>query len=169
MAAPRGIANNNPGNIKLTPAIWTGEVPKNENTDGTFKQFTTMNLGIQALIKNLLAYFKNGNNTISKIIDKWDFSQSGDSDYKQYVSKSTGYGVYKLLSPDKEHLVKLSRAIIDFENGTNNITTSNIEKAYDSIPKSRLMVKSTTKGDVSTIVASLAIITGIIIYEDYGN
>lgn len=133
MAKARGIANNNPGNLKLTDKQWPGEVARSENTDKPFKQFKTMNAGIQALMVNLLAYFKSGNNTITKILDKWDPKPDDNTPYKKFVSKSTGYGAYKVLAPGSEQITRLTRAMIDFENGTNNITNSQIQEAWDTL------------------------------------
>ena len=49
---PRGIRNNNPGNIRNSDATdWKGEVPTMAKRDNTFEEFTDMAHGYRALIK----------------------------------------------------------------------------------------------------------------------
>ncbi len=52
-ALPRGVRNNNPGNIRLGIA-WNGLAP--EQTDPDFCQFITPQFGIRALCIVLLTY-----------------------------------------------------------------------------------------------------------------
>lgn len=145
MATARGIINNNPGNLVRTykkskgvfiPYLWKGEVPHSESSDKTFKQFYTMNEGLQALMRNLITYINSGNNTITKILDKWDPPPDDNTNYKNYVTKSTGYGAYRVLPDRSGEITRLTRAIVDFENGPNNITNSQIEKAYGELGRS---------------------------------
>lgn len=135
MANARGIVNKNPGNLVKTKKLWPGEISLEKNTDRSFKQFTSMDFGLQALMRNLLSYFRSGNNTINKILDKWDPEPDDNTEYKKSVSKSTGYGVSETLLPEASVLIRLTRAIVDFENGSNNITNSQISQAYDNLSK----------------------------------
>ncbi|MCA9329527.1 hypothetical protein KDA11_02695, partial [Candidatus Saccharibacteria bacterium] len=34
---PRGIRNNNPGNIRISNNQWRGKIPVSQNTDGSFE------------------------------------------------------------------------------------------------------------------------------------
>ena len=53
---PRGIRNNNPGNIRKTKDDWKGLRP--EQTDKDFFQFVSMPYGYRSLIKTLQNYRK---------------------------------------------------------------------------------------------------------------
>jgi hypothetical protein len=133
--AARGILNNNPGNLTRTPKLWPGEVALDKNTDKKFKQFVSMDYGLQALMRNLLSYFKSGNNTIMKILDKWDPKPDNNKPYIKAVSKATGIGPSQVIVPGKKELSGLTRGIVDFENGSNNITNDQISQAYDNLAK----------------------------------
>jgi len=67
--APRGIRNNNPGNIRISDADWMGKVK--DNTDGAFEQFTHPKWGIRAMHKILQSYNKRGVDTVQEIIETW--------------------------------------------------------------------------------------------------
>ena len=51
MSLPRGLRNNNPGNIRITKDKWQGLREKQE--DKSFFQFTEMKWGYRALIRTL--------------------------------------------------------------------------------------------------------------------
>lgn len=57
---PRGLRNNNPGNIRTTKDKWQGL--REKQTDKDFFQFTEMKWGYRALIRTLLI------NTLSVLI-----------------------------------------------------------------------------------------------------
>ena len=52
---PRGIRNNNPGNIECG-SPWQGLRPQNERTDNRFAQFADQVFGIRALACVLITY-----------------------------------------------------------------------------------------------------------------
>ena len=56
MSLPRGLRNNNPGNIRITKDKWQGLREKQE--DKSFFQFTEMKWGYRALIRTLQNYRK---------------------------------------------------------------------------------------------------------------
>jgi hypothetical protein len=115
---PRGIRNNNPGNIKQTGSAWGGEIPQNLNTDGTFEQFTTFEHGVRAMIKLLTNHINNGYNTVSKLINKYaPSSENPTSNYISFVVKETGYDKDAGLLTAKATLKKLVQAMAKFENG----------------------------------------------------
>ena len=55
---PRGIRNNNPGNIKKNKIEWDGLVSEEEQKDNTFFIFKSPEFGIRALTKILITYRK---------------------------------------------------------------------------------------------------------------
>jgi hypothetical protein len=70
-AQPRGIRNNNPGNIDRNATEWQG-MADDQSTDPRFIVFKTPEYGIRALAKTLLAYQSlHGLNTIRAIINRW--------------------------------------------------------------------------------------------------
>lgn len=68
---PAGMRNNNPGNIKFSPAIdWQGQVGPSVNLDQGDPQvvFATPEAGMRALTKNVLYKFDRGATTINQLI-----------------------------------------------------------------------------------------------------
>ena len=68
--APRGIRNNNPGNIRNSDATdWKGEIPAGAKKDNSFEEFKDMPHGYRALIRLLQNYRrKHGCQTIADFI-----------------------------------------------------------------------------------------------------
>ena len=67
---PRGLRNNNPGNLRRSNDNWQGLAP--EQTDPQFFQFTAPEWGYRALIKTLQTYRrKHGLQTIAELISRW--------------------------------------------------------------------------------------------------
>jgi hypothetical protein len=67
---PRGLRNNNPGNIRKNNIVYQGEVVPSK--DEAFKQFTTMAYGYRAMFVLLHTYQrKYGLNTIASIISRY--------------------------------------------------------------------------------------------------
>ena len=46
MSLPRGLRNNNPGNIRNSSTVWVGEITPSK--DKSFKQFKSMAYGYRA-------------------------------------------------------------------------------------------------------------------------
>jgi len=127
---PRGIRNNNPGNIKISPSAWQGKVPINNNTDGVFEQFELYKWGVRAMVKLLSNYLNSGRDTIEKILDSYS---GGTDSYKNYVANRTGWSRNQQLSNTKENLRKLTRALAYFENGVEAVDDITFNHAYDLI------------------------------------
>lgn len=67
---PRGLRNNNPGNIRRSGEKWKGLRPIQEDKD--FFQFRTRGYGYRALIRTLQTYRnKYGIRTIADMIRRW--------------------------------------------------------------------------------------------------
>ena len=70
MSLPRGLRNNNPGNIRITKDKWQGLRDKQE--DKSFFQFEEMKWGYRALIRTLQNYRKRQScQTIADFIKRW--------------------------------------------------------------------------------------------------
>lgn len=90
---PRGIRNNNPGNIDRNQIKWEGMAA--EQSDPRFVVFATPEHGIRALAKVLLAYQrKHGLNTVAEIIGRWAPPVENDTGaYAAHVAAKIGVGV----------------------------------------------------------------------------
>lgn len=127
--ATRGIRNNNPGNIKYSKNNdWKGKITWENNTDWVFEQFKSFPYGVRAMIINLRTYINRGENTVRKIIDKYDYS--GNSDYINFVIKETGFSADQVLQPDKQTLKKLVQAMSTLETGKAIVTDSRFEAGW---------------------------------------
>lgn len=116
---PRGIRNNNPGNIRWGDE-WKGLVPAAKRTDKSFCQFTTPEYGIRAMVIILRNYQKkHGINTVSGIINRWAPSNENDTQaYVDSVAQATGVAAdQKIDTSDNRFMLKLLQAIIKHENG----------------------------------------------------
>ncbi len=74
MAAPRGVRNNNPGNIDRSSVAWQGEdrSEKARKQEARFCVFTSAEFGFRALAKVLQTYQnKHGLRTVKAIINRW--------------------------------------------------------------------------------------------------
>jgi len=116
---PRGIRNNNPGNIEwIADAArrWRGMV----NKDGRYGVFDTPANGVRAIGGELRANFRRGQNTIREIIGEWaPPSENDTSSYMRAVAGALGLdpvtGVDLPLS--SQRIPELAAAIIHHENG----------------------------------------------------
>ena len=125
---PRGIRNNNPGNLRRSKDPWQGLA--SEQTDPDFFQFVSSKWGIRALARTLIAYQdKDGRNTVNKIIDRWaPPTENNPTAYVQAVAAGVGVAAddeidvhdYLVLRP-------LTLAIIRHENGQQPYTDAEID------------------------------------------
>ena len=112
---PRGIRNNNPGNIRISQSKWQGKLPVEENTDGSFEQFSSPVMGIRALARLLLMYNVQGINTISGIIKKYaPPNENNTNKYTTFVAIEMGKSKAEILDfDDYETMLALVKAIIN--------------------------------------------------------
>jgi hypothetical protein len=131
---PRGIRNNNPGNLVITNIPWKGKVPKSKNTDGKFEQYDTMINGIRAMIMDVRGDIKEGTNTIATFLAEYAPQEENDLEaYIKIVCKETGFERNESLTPDKRTMCLLVKAISLHENGGHYITNEQIEKAWEAL------------------------------------
>lgn len=122
----RGIRNNNPGNLVKTATPWQGKVPHSENTDSRFEQFTSVEMGLRALMKNVQSHIKRGKNTLEKLINIWAPTfENNTQRYINYVSRKTGFSPSEIIDADKQTLLKIAHAIVEFENGNDHAVIKN--------------------------------------------
>lgn len=117
-ALPRGLRNNNPGNIRLGRTVWNGEVRPSQ--DKEFCQFSSMSYGYRALMKLLQNYRrKHGCQTIAEMIRRWaPPSENNTSAYIVDVCKDMQVPTtYEPDIEDRETMCALAAAISRHENG----------------------------------------------------
>ncbi|WP_215755481.1 hypothetical protein [Acetobacter sp. P5B1] len=112
LLAPRGIRNNNPGNLRS----WAGA-----GSDGQFAQFATPEAGLNAMAQNLQTYMrKRGLQSVRGIISRWAPASDGNltNDYIAQVSKDMGVtSDARLNASDVNTVASLMHAITRRENG----------------------------------------------------
>ncbi|MFQ3578567.1 MAG: hypothetical protein SNJ71_00320 [Bacteroidales bacterium] len=115
---PRGIRNNNPGNLKINDTIqWIGKLPRHENTDKTFEQFYTYDYGVRAMAIDLKTKI-NKHGTIAKIIQFYAPPTENNTEaYIASVERKTGINRNTYLIPNAKTLKSLVMAVIEHENG----------------------------------------------------
>lgn len=127
---PRGIRNNNPGNIKYNGiAGWRGLATP--PSDGTFCIFIQPHYGIRALARLLKNYNRiYGLRTISSIITRFaPASENKTNAYINSVAKSMKRDPHDMLElDDMEIMLALVRAIIRHENGIQPYTDNELRK-----------------------------------------
>ncbi|WP_182212417.1 hypothetical protein [Stenotrophomonas acidaminiphila] len=97
MGTPRGIRNNNPGNIEINQANkWQGVMPRERMTaeqrdEKRFVVFASPAWGIRALATLLINYFdRHGLDTINKIVNRWAPPVENDTNaYARAVARET--------------------------------------------------------------------------------
>lgn len=116
---PRGIRNNNPGNLVITSIKWKGKLPKEQNTDGKFEQFESLNFGLRALALDIANDIKkNKLDTIQKLITAYAPPKENDTDaYISAVSKATGHAPGEKISAEFKTIAALIKVITNVENG----------------------------------------------------
>ena len=116
MLTPRGIRNNNPGNIRHSASQWQGMAA--QQTDPAFVQFVSPEYGIRALAKLLANYYtRDGLNTVRLLINKYAPSNENNTEaYSQAVARALGVTPDTVISVP-QHLNALVEAIIQHENG----------------------------------------------------
>lgn len=109
---PRGLRNNNPGNIKVGDS-WQGAV----GSDGTFIIFQDTTWGLRAIGRALTNMIGKGYDTIATLIPQW--SATDQAAYVANVAAATGLDPSVQLGTDPDTLGGIIRAICNQENGAN--------------------------------------------------
>lgn len=129
---PRGQRNNNPGNLKISSNAWQGKIPKSQNTDGTFEQFTLYIYGVRAmtiLIRNYMTRY--GLNTIEGIVKRYAPATENHTDkYIAFIATKMKVSKDTQLNTDKTTLRQLVRWMAVMENGKDIITDRQFNAAW---------------------------------------
>lgn len=117
---PRGIRNNNPGNIKENGTPWKGRIKPADQVepmkDDVFVVFSSMRYGLRAMARALLNRMNRGENSIRQLVTAWaPPTENLTNEYVNAVSARTG------IAPDaplkREDTPRLMEAMILHENG----------------------------------------------------
>jgi hypothetical protein len=115
---PRGIRNNNPGNLVKTSIKWKGKVTPSENPDSRFEQFINIPFGIRAMALDISNDIKKGKDTLRTLINEYAPPNENDTTaYINAVSKQTGITADAKIKTTPEILAALIAAKIRVENG----------------------------------------------------
>lgn len=130
---PRGLRNNNPGNIRITKDKWKGLRPVQE--DKEFFQFTEMKWGYRALIRTLQNYRRrHGCQTIADFIRRW--APSTENNTGGYISRICREmqvpTTYVPDVEDKTTMCAFAAAISQVENGVPAVM-SDIEAGWEAL------------------------------------
>lgn len=87
MSTPRGLALNNPGNIRHSSDHWYGMSADQPDTD--FVKFQAPLWGIRAMAKILDHYVETGAKTVRDVISRWAPPTENDTEnYIQFVASA---------------------------------------------------------------------------------
>ena len=125
---PRGIRNNNPGNIRWSNDQWKGLIPKDQANDKSFCVPRTPEYGIRAMARIIRNYTKYPGipgvgkpniDTVREIINRWAPAIENNTEaYIQSVAKNLGTTANAPIDVyDNAIMLKLLKAIIMHENG----------------------------------------------------
>ncbi len=130
---PRGIRNNNPGNLRITSIPWQGKIPASQNTDGAFEQFEAYKFGIRAMLKDLQNdYRQDGKRSLVALISVYAPSSENDTQaYINDVATWTGFSPNGTLPDTKATWKALVIAMARKENGkVDAITSAQFEQVW---------------------------------------
>ena len=114
---PRGLRNNNPGNIRRNSDVFQGE---KTSSDREFKQFKSMTYGYRAIFKILSNYYRNYKlDTIRKMIGRW--APENENDTEAYIKAVADYSGIPADDPidinDREQMIRIVAGMSKVENG----------------------------------------------------
>lgn len=114
-SAPRGVRNNNPGNIEDGP--FARSLPGYAGSDGRFARFDSPEAGGQAKTQLIGSYVRRGFDTPMEIINRWapPSDNNPTPQYAAYVAQRAGLGLNDRVT--EAHIPAIAQAIAEFENG----------------------------------------------------
>lgn len=169
---PRGVRNNNPGNIRKSKDPWQGLAE--EQTDKAFFCFKSSAWGIRALARVLITYYdKHGCNTVKKVIRRWaPPNENNTSSYVAAVSAKLS------VSPDAEIdlqdyavLKPLVEAIIAHENAGYRYPKDVVDKGLEMAGVVPPVQKSTVKAAATNpkVIAATVVSTATAAQQAIGS
>lgn len=188
----RGVRNNNPGNIRHARGTkWQGAAPV--QGDAEFVTFVSAEMGVRALARTLLTYYKQHDlKTVRKIINRWAppvGDRNGSAPGGEYRQNTAGYidavareltkalgrtvNVDERLDVDSYRIMRpLVVAIIAHENAGHRYSDRVIDEGLrlagiaDAKPRSLL---STGEVKGALISAPLAVASAVEVVDTFGK
>lgn len=161
---PRGIRNNNPGNIEWGDP-WQGldDSAKAKTQDPRFAVFKDQAMGIRAIARTLITYQdKHGIKTIEDAINRWAPPVENDTvSYSTHVAKLAGVAPNQIVDFQNYKILRaITEGIIRHENGDPNrygrTPKDNANEWYDDKVINEAMKLAGIK-DVPTEVAAMPV------------
>ncbi|WP_063569323.1 phage tail tape measure protein [Achromobacter ruhlandii] len=129
---PRGIRNNNPGNL-----VYVGQEGASKETSGRFATFASAQEGLNALAAQLRRYGQRGLNSIQSIVNTYaPASENNTGAYANYLAQKMGIDTNTQfdVNSDPAALAALIRGIVEYENGRNPYSNGMINQAAGMPP-----------------------------------
>lgn len=127
--APRGIRNNNPGNLNFAGQAGA---TKEGGANGRFAVFGSTQEGVAALVRQIGLYVGRGKNTIRKILEVYAPGfENNTGAYITAVSNALGIGPDDPLDANNAgQVIGLVKAIVNHENGKGHVSDGDIAGGY---------------------------------------
>lgn len=133
---PRGLRNNNPGNIRnLETNDFQGEVKYKDKKDAEFEEFVAMKWGVRAMMKILLRYNKRyACRNLEDLIRHWaPENENNTAAYIKKVCTMTGLNPkWEVDLSQKDTMCSIVDAMIYVENGQ-HISMEEIEDGWNML------------------------------------
>lgn len=116
--APRGIRNNNPGNL-----VYVGQAGATKEANGRFAVFPTAQAGLNELAEQLRRYGRRGLDSIQAIVNTYAPATENDTGaYANYLAQKMGINTDTKfdVNSDPAALAALVRGIVEYENARIN-------------------------------------------------
>jgi hypothetical protein len=130
---PRGLRNNNPGNIEYRATEkWRGKLPHDPKIESRFERFVSLEMGARAQIINMRTWYRRGKNTIQELIQTWAPASENPTDaYIANVARQLKYDKDKEFPFTKEFVLPMAMLIAEFENGKHPLINKELyERAW---------------------------------------
>ena len=127
---PRGLRNNNPGNIRKGSVVYQGEIVPSK--DDAFRQFTTMAYGYRAMFVLLNTYQrKYGLNTIASMISRYAPAVENHTEaYIKSVAEASGVpATSHITTTNGDVMIPIVSAMSKVENGV-SAELSEVEQGW---------------------------------------
>lgn len=116
---PRGLRNNNPGNIRINGDLFQGEVRPSRDIE--FKQFETMAYGYRAMFRILTNYYTRYRlTTIRQMITRWAPPEDKNNT-DAYIKAVSDYAGIPADDPidirSREQMIRIVAGMSRVENG----------------------------------------------------
>lgn len=154
---PRGLRNNNPGNLRRSSIAWQGKVPHAQSSDRDFEQFTTMQAGVRAMATDIVNdIVRDRKNTLRLLITEYAPPNENDTTgYINQVAKRVGISPDAPIDLTNDLLKKIIQAKIIVENGVRAaqiVPGAVIEAGINSInAATKKRVRWVTAGSLSVL------------------